>query len=180
MLKQKIPYRYTKTELKELLNSLTVLIDTREKKNNHIKKYFSSKGINYKSKKLDFCDYSFMLPENPELDIQRDIYFNNEIAIERKRSLKELSGTLTKRRQQFKNELIRGNNSKIILLVEEGSGYQKIINHYYDTKFKPKSYLASLLTFKNRYDLRIEFISQDLTGTLIHNELKYYLREYLK
>ena len=176
-----INYRYTKTEMEKLLKSLTVLIDTREKKNEHIKKYLSGQGINYKSKKLDFGDYSLMLPENTELGIMRDIYFNNDgIAIERKSSLEELSGNMTKERARFENELIRGSNSKMILLIEEGAGWQKIINGYYDTQYKPQAFLAGLLTYKNRYDLRVEFISRELTGALIRYELHYYLREFLK
>jgi len=180
MLKQKIPYRYTKTELKELLKSFVVLVDTREKKNNHILNYFDDQDIKYKNKKLDFGDYSFYLPKNKKLGIMKDLYFTDQLAIERKKNLKELSGNMTKNRARFENELIRSNNAKMILLIEEGSGYQKIINGYYDTQYKPKAFLAGLLTYKNRYDLRIEFISKELTGTLIKYELHYYLREYLK
>ena len=53
MTRTKIPYRYTKTERKELLDSLVVLVDTREQANLNIIDYFNEKNINYKNKKLD-------------------------------------------------------------------------------------------------------------------------------
>jgi ERCC4-type nuclease len=55
-----LPYKYTKKERKELLKSLTVLIDTRENKTGHITQYFDKHGISYKTKKLNFGDYSFI------------------------------------------------------------------------------------------------------------------------
>ena len=80
-------YRYTKSEQQILLNSIKILIDTREKNNKHITDYLDRKEVKYKSKKLEFGDYSFMLPQNKELGIMKDIYFNNEIYIERKENL---------------------------------------------------------------------------------------------
>ena len=64
-------YHYTQTELDKLLNSMVVLVDTREHdgKNDHILNYFDSKGIAWKKQKLDYGDYSCMLPANEELGI---------------------------------------------------------------------------------------------------------------
>ncbi|ACL69110.1 ERCC4 domain-containing protein [Halothermothrix orenii] len=177
---QALPYRYTKTELKELLKSLTVIIDTREQKNQHITDYLDDKGIPYKTKKLNFGDYSFYLPEQPELGIQRPMYFNNEIVIERKRSLNELSNNFTHDRAQFENELIRASNSKFILLVENVKGYQNIIKHNYRTDYKPKSYIATLHAYRARYNLEIIFIDPAYSGNFIYYTFYYWLREYLK
>ena len=95
-----IPYRYTKTELNKLLNSMIILIDTREKNCGHIIEYLDNKEIEYKSKALDYGDYSFILPADPGLEIARDLYFNDQICLERKASLEELSGNLAQKRQQ--------------------------------------------------------------------------------
>ena len=176
----KLPYRYTKTELEQLLDSLTVLIDTRENKNEHITDYFNQFDINYKSKKLDYGDYSFMLPEAPKLGIAKDIYFTDQVVVERKANLNELSGNLAQERQRFENELIRANNCRFILLIEDGQGYENIVNHNYRTKYKPKSYLGSLLAFQHRYNLDIQFIDPDYSGQFIRYEFHYYLREFLK
>jgi hypothetical protein len=65
----KIPYRYTKTELNQLLKSMVVLIDTREKKADHIIKYLNKSNVPHKSKALDYGDYSLMLPANKMFDV---------------------------------------------------------------------------------------------------------------
>ena len=176
----KIPYKYTKKECKELLNSLTVLIDTREQKADHITSYFDDKKIPHKSKALKYGDYSFLLPENPGAGIARDIYFNNEIVVERKRSLNELSNNFTHDRTQFENELIRSSNGKMILLIENVKGYQNIIKHNYRTDYKPKSFIGTLHSFKHRYDMEVMFIDPAYSGNYIYWTFYYYLREYLK
>ena len=50
--------------MEELISSMTILVDTREQKNNHITDYFDRKKINYKRKALNYGDYSFMIPAN--------------------------------------------------------------------------------------------------------------------
>jgi ERCC4-type nuclease len=177
---QALPYRYTKKERKELLKSLTVLIDTREQKAEHITNYMKDKGVPYKSKKLDYGDYSFLLPRNPEAGIMRDIYFNTEISVERKRSLNELSNNFTHDRAQFENELIRANNGKLILMIENVKGYQNIIKHNYRTDYKPKSYIGTLHTFRHRYGMEVMFIDPAYSGNFIYYTFYYWLREYLK
>jgi hypothetical protein len=85
-----------------------------------------------------------MLPANEELGIMRDIYFNGQIAVERKGTLTELSNNFTHDRTPFENELIRATDSKLILLVENAAGYSDIIQHNYRTNYNPKSFLATL------------------------------------
>lgn len=178
--RHKIPYRYTKTELDNLLDTLTVLVDTREQKNRHILNYFDEHEIDHKSKKLNYGDYSFMLPENEELGIAKDIYFNDQLAIERKASLEELSSNFTQRRQQFENELIRANSCKLVLLVEDGRGYENILQHNYNTQYNPKSFIGSLMAFTARHDIGIRFLNAKYSGNFIRFIFHYWLREYLK
>ena len=53
----------------ELISSMVILVDTREKVNDHILEYFDKKNITYKKKALDYGDYSFMIPANEKLSI---------------------------------------------------------------------------------------------------------------
>ena len=94
-------FKYTDKELDELVKSLTILVDTREKNNQHLLDYWDDKGINHKKKALSYGDYSFMIPKNEDLNIPRDIYFDGEVIIERKGSLEEISGNLTKERDRL-------------------------------------------------------------------------------
>lgn len=43
-------FKYTDKEMEELISSITILIDTREKQANHITDYFDRKEIKYKKK----------------------------------------------------------------------------------------------------------------------------------
>lgn len=172
-------YRYTETELKKLLKSIIVIVDTREQANDHVLKYFDAKKIPYITQKIESGDYSFYLPADPELGIVRDIYFADKICIERKNSLEELSGTITDR-DRFESELLRAKDRQFILMVEESQGLEKIINHKYNTQYNEKSYLATLFSFRFRYGMDINFIDKRYAGLFIYQQLYYYLREFLK
>ena len=89
-----------------MVKSLVVLVDTREKSNNHITEWFSKKKIPYESKALSNGDYSFYIPKQPELNIDRSMLFDKETMIERKASLDELSGNLAQNRDRFEKAIL--------------------------------------------------------------------------
>ena len=80
-------YKYTDKEVRILLKSIVVIVDSREQKNSHILDWLNQKKIPYSIQKMEFGDYSFYIPANTELGITRDLYFTDEITIERKASL---------------------------------------------------------------------------------------------
>ena len=49
---------YTESEIKSILKTLEVIVDTREKGNSHILKYLESKKVPVESRALDTGDYS--------------------------------------------------------------------------------------------------------------------------
>ncbi len=169
-------YRFSDKELKELLSTLTIIIDTRENEVAHITDYFDKKNILYVTQKLDVGDYSCIIPADPDLGLMRDIYF--PVAIERKNSLEELSGNLSNDRSRFESELLRGGDITLTLLVEDGS-YEGIIEHNYRTQLGEKAFLASLLTFYHRYKIDIQFISSKYAELYIYHYFYYYVRELL-
>lgn len=171
-------YRYTEQEIKQLLENLVILVDTREKENKHILDYFDKKQIPYVKEKLEIGDYSFKLLADKEMGIQRDLYFTNEIVFERKASLEELSNNFTKDRTRMESELLRA-KGKVILMIENAT-YEDIVKHNYDTQYNPKSFIASLKAFESRYNLNTVFIKRAYAGNLIYYTFYYYLREYLK
>lgn len=91
----KIKDKYTKKQIDQILKSITIIVDSREKVNSHILIWLKYKKINYIIDKLDFGDYSYYIPKNEELNIKEDVYFNDTISIERKRNLEELAGNIT-------------------------------------------------------------------------------------
>lgn len=167
---------YTEKELKQILDSMVILVDTRENANGHIIDFFNSKKIKYKSKKLDYGDYSVMVPCNPELGIMKDTFFDDEIVIERKGSLTELSGNLTKDRERFEKELIRKKDAKFLLMVEDGS-WEDIQSGAYNTQYTPASFYATLNAYIARFNITVNFVTKYYAPIFIYGILKYHLRE---
>ena len=55
-------YKFSVEEIKKLTKSMVILVDSREKKNTHILDYFRKQKIAYQVEKLEYNDYSFMIP----------------------------------------------------------------------------------------------------------------------
>ena len=174
-------YHYTKAEQDKLLNSMTVLVDTREHdgKNDHILNYFDKKKINWTKQKLDYGDYSFMVPANEDLGIIRDLYFDKEIVIERKASLDEFAGNITKERERIKKEFTLAPKHKV-LLIENGS-YADLISGNYRSRYDSKSYWATLHSFWHEFDIPVMFMPDaQFTPVFIRGYFQYYLRNIIK
>lgn len=168
-------FKYSDKEIKDLLKSIVILIDSREQENSHITKYFDEKKIPYRVEKLGTADYSFLIPANSELGIPRDLYFTDKIKIERKASLEELSGNFTNDRLRIESEFIR-NKGKCTLLIENAD-YSDIISHKYKTEYNPSSFIATLHSFSDRYN--IPFIFSKCSAQFIYYTFYYHLRNYL-
>ena len=98
-------YKFTEKEIKKILDNLTILIDTRENSNSHIIDFFNKKKIPYKVQKLDFGDYSCMIPRGTIDRFTSDIYFTNDFVIERKSGIDELANNLKDDAARLKKEL---------------------------------------------------------------------------
>lgn len=172
-------YKYTDNELKALLKTITIIVDTREQRNGHITHWLDSNKIPYVDQKLDAGDYSCFLPANPALGIPRDMYFTDIVAIERKANLGELSSNLTADRTRIENEFIRA-KGKIYLMIENAD-YSNIIRQQYNSKYTPKAFIATIKTFEARYNINTVYMqNQEYSGSFIYNTLMYHVREALK
>lgn len=144
----------------EWLKKITIIIDTREKKNDHIIKVLNQMKIKYISKKLDIGDYAF----------KYNYYDSNEISkciIERKNSLDELSQNFTKNRARFKREFDKLSEDNCIHLVIENNTLDDLIKGNYSSNISRNSFIASLLSFEYRYNIKVHFISGKYTAFLI-------------
>lgn len=168
-------FKYTDTELKKLLSSMIVLVDTREQVNQHITNYFQVNNIPYTAIKLDTGDYGAMVPQNFELGIYRDTYF--PFVVERKNSIDELASSI--KEERFEHELIRSQKSHFTLLVE--GSYSDLIHGNYRSQYNPKALLARIKTFEARYNFSTTFLNdRQLSGNWIYNHLYYHVRAVLK
>lgn len=175
-----IRFKYTDSEIKELLNSIVIVVDSREKKNKHITDYFDKHKIPHIERALSQGDYTFYVPQNEELGFIRDTWFDKDIIFERKASLEELSTNLTTHRARFEEEL---SNAKALYkyLIIENANYSDIINGNYKSEYNSKSYLGSIHSFSTRYDLQIIFMPEsEYTAVYMYATMQYYLRNILK
>lgn len=174
-----IRFHYTDKEINNILKTLTIVIDTREKQNQHIRDYLVQKDVPVKIQKLNHGDYSCMVPKNEELGISRDIYLNS--FIERKNGVDEITGNLQKDTQQaFINELIRAQESKFVLFVEEPDFDEKIAKGMYRSRYDPKALKGRLESLKAKYNFEIVPMSKNMIGHNIYHRFYYQTKYYLK
>ena len=172
-------FKYTEKEMEELIQSIVILVDTRERKADHILEYFDKKKISYKKKSLDYGDYSFMIPANEKLSIPRDLYFSNKIVIERKANLEEISGNLTKERDRFEKELCLAPKTKVLLI--ENADYSDIATGNYNTQYNKKSFWASIHSMWFKYNIPVFFMPDNKwSGLFIRGYFTYFLKNYIR
>lgn len=165
--------------MEQLVSSMVILVDTREKNISHILDSFDKNHISYERKALNYGDYSFYIPKDESLSLQRDLFFDREVVIERKASLEEISGNLTKERDRFEKELCLAPKEKVLLL--ENASYADIATGNYKTQYNKKSFLASIHTFWFRYRTPIFFMPDNKYSALfIKKYFEYYLKEQLR
>lgn len=148
-----------------------ILVDTREKKNDHLTNFWRENNIRYKSKKLNVGDYSF------ELD---GLTLESSIVIERKNSLDELCKNFTKDRERFRREFIRGQENKMfVYLLIENATIEDIYNHNYRSKMHPNSLLGSLKAWQKKYNIYTVFVGKQAAGIYILDSFKKYIKKFL-
>lgn len=169
-------------EQKECLDSMQILIDTREQPSERAEKRYKSFGCSFARKKLEYGDYTynFKLP-NGEWWYDTNYAVLPDVVIERKEDLTELSGNFFQHRDRFVREMERAisANAKIYLLVENGS-WEHLINGKYRTKANPKAYFATMTAFMARYNISVVFCKEETSGKLIKEILYRELKERLE
>lgn len=162
-----------------------ILVDTREKQNQHILEVFEQNNINYKVTKLDFGDYAIeTVPKD-----NTDQVYRSKFVIERKANLDELLQNLIERDNteklgnRFHREMIRfeATNTKCLLLIEDLNYYENILKHNYRSQIKAKSARGLILSLEAKYDfLKVKGMKKELMASYIHSILYYALRQELK
>lgn len=172
-------FKYTDSEIDELRKSIVILVDTREKVNDHVLQYFDKAGIKYIKRKLDYGDYSFMIPANEKLDIPRDLYFDKQIILERKANLEEISGNLTKERDRLEKEFALAPETKVLLI--ENAQYSDMVEGHYNTKYNNKSFWSSIHSLWHKYNIPVFFMPDTkYSGFFIRGYFEYYLKNYMR
>ncbi|MGL4571724.1 MAG: ERCC4 domain-containing protein [Clostridium sp.] len=168
-----------KKNIDKILDTITIIVDSREKSNDHILSVFNQYKIPYKVEGLKFGDYSAFIPKNEKLGITEDYYFTDIISIERKNSLNEIGGNLSTNRARFKRELTRVKDGYLIIMIE-GNTYKDIIYKNYKNKLEPNSFLGSMHGLWSEFKYPFVFIDKDASAVFIQKTLHYFIRNKLK
>jgi bifunctional DNA-binding transcriptional regulator/antitoxin component of YhaV-PrlF toxin-antitoxin module len=149
-----VRYRYTDSEWKILEKNIVIICDTREQNNKHITEFFDKKKIKYRTDlKLDQGDYSCYIERNEETKdlITRDLFFDKDIVIERKGSVRELAGNLQgSERQRLNKEFATMDkySTRRILLVEDKDIEEYINDNHKLTKQQKEMVLDTINQLK--------------------------------
>lgn len=144
-----------------------IIVDSREKKWDHIRKYFEANGIEFEIKKLDAGDY-FSTDQG-------------DVVVDRKQNLQELCGNLSKGNGniiRFTNECRRAKEQGIRLVVLiEGTNCQTVkdVSGWKSkyTKHSGKWLTDKMFNLTVSYDVEWQFCKKNETATKILEILKY-------
>lgn len=166
----------TEKEISYLINHMIILVDTREKRWEHIRNYFDGNNIKYERRTLQSGDYSFLLKYDKEI-----VPFVKQIVIERKNSLTELAQCFTTSRERFQKEFqrLKLSETKCFLLIEDGE-FDGIWQHKYDTRLNSKAMESSLISWLTKYNITPIFTKGENSGRVIYEILRQYLRNTAK
>ena len=160
-------------EVQNCLDSFRVLVDTAEQPTEEYQKRCDSFGCPYVRQNLNYGDYTydFRLPSGEWLHEGKNVVSGDSV-IERKMSLRELSGNLCQNWDRFCREFDRASahNASVYLLVEDAS-WVKIITGKYGTRFNSKAYLHRLLKLMGKYQIKPIFVPKELSGQMIYEIL---------
>ena len=172
----------THFEEMQILDSMEVLVDTREQSTPKAKQRFKSFGVPYSRATLSYGDYAanFTLLDGKKLhDISKTV--SPLCVVERKMSLDELAQCFTHSRDRFEREFQRAKeNDCFTHLICEDGNFEKIEAHKYASKFPPKAFLASITAWERRYNIHFHFCSSLKTGHLIKEFLYRDMKERIE
>ena len=144
-----------------------IVVDTREKKWDHIRKYFEANGIEFEIKKLDAGEY-FSTDQG-------------DVVVDRKQNLQELCGNLSKGDGniiRFTNECRRAKEQGIRLVVLiEGTNCQTVkdVSGWKSkyTKHSGKWLTDKMFNLTVSYNVEWQFCKKNETAAKILEILKY-------
>lgn len=170
-------------EVKAVLNTMEVLVDTREQDTERARARYEQIGKPVRRRTLKYGDYTYnaTLPDGSPVYPEEGTIEPKFCVIERKMDLDELAHCFTRSRKRFEREFKKAydNGCRIYLLVEGGS-WEDIFHGIYQSKFHPSAFLASLTAWMIRYNAQVLFCSTKSSGNLIREVLMRDLKERLE
>ncbi len=172
-----------KRQIREAVNQMHVLIDTREQDTERARKRIEAIGLPVDRVVLDYGDYAYntILPDGHPIYEPCSKRVRPACVIERKMGLDELATCLTISRDRFEREWERAADAgaRLWLLVENAS-WGDVIRHRYRSRMEPSAFIGSIIAWQCRYDARLIMCSERDSGLLIREILEKDLRQRLE
>ena len=166
----------TVPEVEEALQTMVILVDSREQETVRAKTRYAQFGCPYERTTIKTGDYSakFLLPSGEWFSL------DDMVSVERKMNTDEICLCFGAERKRFIKEFERAkeNNVRMWLMIENSS-FKKMYGGQYRSQYKPKSLIASLLAWQARYNCRIVMCDEAVSGRLIRDIRFYEGREIL-
>lgn len=201
-------YKFTDKEEKEILDKMVVIVDTREQANQHVTEWLVKSKKPFKIQTLKYGDYSCYIPEGSFKGQTRDIYFTDEIVIERKFCIDELAMNLKDNKtnineikieiielfgekylekvlktdyNRLKNEFANLNRYDIefYILLEDKNFDENMRKGNYRSQYEPATLYKRLKALESEFHTRIRPTDKEFMGSEIYNTLKYGVRNIL-
>lgn len=169
--------------MKKILDNMVVIVDSREQNNLHIIDFFNRKKIPYKTIKNDFGDYTAMLPANTLTGFTSDIYFDRDIAIERKNSIDEIAGNLKEDGARLKKELAHMNkyDIKYFFFVEDKNYHENLRQGNFRSQYDPFTLMQRIKKgIEAEYGTVIVPVGKDCIGSEIYYTLQAFVYNLFK
>jgi ERCC4-type nuclease len=164
--------RFTPKEFDKLMTEhFVILVDTQEKVNQHITDYFDERQIKWKNKSLQTGDYSLLVTKCEELGIMMDMYFTDELCIERKGSLDELVGNFanaSKDEGRVFREFRRMYGGVRNYLIVEDASIEDVLLGNYRSNMNSTAVLRTILSLQVKNGLTPLFVKKEATPKLIY------------
>lgn len=164
-------------EIEKSLDSMVLLVDTREQMTDRLKERIELAGLPYERHKLDYGDYS---AKCDVLDLTKTV------VIERKMNLDELALCFGTQRKRFEREFerVKEAGATIYLLIENASWdvlyHEDSYKMRCHSRYTSQAMIASLTAWMARYNMKVIFCSDGNSGKLIKEILFREMKERLR
>lgn len=156
-----------------ILDSMIILIDTREQ-DTAIKDWLERKGKSTRVQKLDYGDFSYLVPKNEELGILEDVNMSSEVVIERKANIEEIIGNICDKGGARLEKELKNCPAYMTLVIEDK--YDKACLGTYNSNFNRKALLGKLATYEHKFGVPVKFKSKESMPVHIYTHFLYHLR----
>jgi len=201
-------YKFTNKEIIDILNRMIIVIDSREQANSHVIGWFNSNKVNYKVTKLEYGDYSCYLPAGCFDGQTRDIFFTDELVIERKFCIDELAMNLKDNktnindinaeiieifgekylekvlktdynRMKFEFANLNRHDIEFYIFMEDKNYDENIRAGNFRSEYNPATLYKRLKALEREFHTMIRPMSKEIIGSEIYNTLRYGVRNIL-